>query len=48
MPNWVGGITDDSRPPLLPVVGTGREAALLPWLNGHLKVRVRIEEHAFL
>jgi len=29
-------------------VGTGGETALLPWLNGHLKIRVRIEEHPFL
>ena len=48
MPNWISGVTDDSRPPLLPMVGTGGETALLPWLNGHLKIRVRIEEHPFL
>lgn len=48
MPNWIGGVADDSGPSLLPMVGTGRETALLPWLNGHLKIRVRIEEHPFL
>jgi hypothetical protein len=30
------------------MVGAGRKTALLPWLNGHLKIRVRIEEHPFL
>lgn len=48
MPDGVGGVTDDSRPSLLPMVGTGGETAFLSWLNGHLKVRVRIEEHSFL
>lgn len=48
VPNWISGVTDDSRPSLLPMVGTSGETALLPWLNGHLKVRVRIEEHPFL
>lgn len=48
MPNGVGGVADDGGPPLLPVVGTGGEAALLPGLDGHLQVRVRVEEHPFL
>lgn len=48
VPNWISGVTDDGGPSLLPMVGAGGETALLPWLNGHLKVRVRIEEHPFL
>lgn len=48
VPNWICGVTDDSRPPLLTMVGTSGETALLPWLNRHLKIRVRIEEHPFL
>lgn len=48
VPNGIGGVADDSGPSLLAVVGTRRETALLPWLNGHLKIRVRIEEHPFL
>ena len=48
MPDRIGGVADDSGPSLLPMVGAGRKTALLPWLNGHLKIRVRIEEHPFL
>lgn len=48
VPYRIGGVADDGGPSLLPVVGARRETALLPWLNGHLKVRVGIEEHPFL
>lgn len=48
MPDGVGGVGDDGRPALLPVVAEDGEDAPLPGVDGHLQVRVRIEKHALL
>lgn len=48
MPHRVGGVGDDGRAPLLAVVGELRQAAPLAGLDGHLQVRVWVEEHALL
>lgn len=48
VPLWVDGVAGHSGALLLPVVWQRREDAVLPRLDGQLKVGVRIEEHAFL
>lgn len=48
VPHRVGGVGYDRGASLLAVVGKLREAAPLPGLDGHLQVRVWVEEHAFL
>lgn len=48
MPHWVGGVGYDGRAPLLAVVGELGEATSLAGLDGHLQVRIGVEEHALL
>lgn len=48
VPHWVGGVGYDGRAPLLAMVGELGEAAPLARLDGHLQVRVGVEEHALL
>lgn len=48
MPDGVGGVGDDGRPPLLPVVAEDGEDAPLPRVDGHLQVRVGVEKHSLL
>lgn len=48
MPGGVNGVSNDGRPPLLPVVAKDGEDAPLPRVDGHLQVGVRIKKHALL
>lgn len=48
MPDGVGGVGDDGRAAFLSVVAEDREDVPLPRVDGHLQVRVGVEEHAFL
>lgn len=48
VPDGVDGVSNDGRPSLLPVVAKDGEDAPLPGVDGHLQVRVRVEEHALL
>lgn len=47
-PHRVGGVGYDGGSPLLSVVGEFREAAPFARLDGHLQVRVWVEEHTLL
>lgn len=48
VPDGVNGVSDDGRSSLLAVVAKDGEDAPLPGVDGHLQVRVWIEEHALL
>lgn len=48
MPDGVNGVGDDGRSALLSVVAEDGEDAPLPRVDGHLQVRVWVEEHALL
>lgn len=46
MPDRVGGVSDDGRSSFLSMVTEDGKDTSLPWVDGHLQVRVRIKEHA--
>ena len=48
VPDRVGGVGDDGGATFLSVVCERRQAPPPAWLDGHLQVRVRVEEHALL
>lgn len=48
VPHRVGGVSDDGRSSFLPVMTEDGEDTPLPWVDGHLQIRVWVKKHALL